>query len=83
MEESEKKSLVAEIAQLVVNTLKPLLPKQEPEGGRTRATDRSWISTHFTVQHPGQGQKSWLARRSSYVAEDGLRPSFAIMSTSS
>ena len=64
MEESEKKSLVAEIAQLVVNTLKPLLPKQEPEGGRTRATDRSWISTHFTVVHPGQGQKSWLARRS-------------------
>jgi hypothetical protein len=62
MEESEKKSLAAEIAQLLVNTLKPLLPKQEPEGRRTRATDRSWISSHFTVEHPGQGQRSAILR---------------------
>ena len=61
MEESEKKSLVAEIAQLVVNTLKPLLPKQEPEGGRTRATDRSWIFDSFYCPTP-RARSKILAR---------------------
>ena len=87
MEESEKKSLVAEIAQLVVNTLKPLLPKQGPEPepqGRMRVDpfSRSLVpvvsrpepADTFVVARCLEGEEAegWIRQR--HPVRDGWAP---------